>query len=145
MIGIVVGYQERFAKQSLSVTMRDLAGEVPFGVGDQLMHGLQIGQNLLYAFVPGLLVGRSFALGPVLLRPFWRFMFSGAAELKDVPLGNADMFQQLPRCVRTAFRLAAAKFTGKVLQGLAQINMRFCLGKQIGNVLADWISFLHGN
>src|ERR1700720_3204088 len=104
------------------------------------MHGFQIGQNLLYAFVPGLRVGRSFALGPVLVWPFGRLMLGGAAELKDVPLGNANMFQQLPRCVRTAFRLGAAKSAGKVFEGLPEINMRFCLGKQTGSVLADRIT-----
>jgi len=44
-----------------------------------------------------------------------------------------------------AFRLAAAKFTGKVLQGLVQIDVRFCLGKQIDDVLANGSVFLHGN
>jgi hypothetical protein len=38
------------------------------------------------------------------------------------------VFQQLPWRVRAALRLDAAQLAGKVFKGLAEINMRFCLG-----------------
>jgi hypothetical protein len=72
-------------------------------------------------------------------------VFGGAAELKDVPLGNADMFQQLPRRMRATLGFAPAKIFREVLERFAQIDMRFCLGEQIGNMLADGIGVLHGN
>jgi hypothetical protein len=55
-------------------------------------------------------------------------MLGGAAKLKNVPLGNADMFQQLPRRVRPAFGLPAPQVLGEVLERFAQIDMRFCFG-----------------
>src|SRR5882757_5590372 len=129
MVGIVVGDQKRFAKQSLAVSMGDLGSKVTFGVRNQGRHGFQISQYLLYARVPGFFIWRSLRLGPVLIWPFGRFMLTGAAEFKNVPLGNADMLQQLPRRVRSALGFAAAKFAGKILERLAQIDVRFCFCK----------------
>jgi hypothetical protein len=55
------------------------------------------------------------------------------------------VFQQLPWRVRPAYWFAAAQVGRKVFKRFAEIDMRFCLGKQIGDVLADGIAFLHGN
>jgi hypothetical protein len=144
VISIVVCHQERFTKQGLSFAMRNFGGEIASRIGDQLAYGFKVSEDLFHAFVPGFVAGRRFGFGPVFVRPLGRRVFGIFAELKDVPLGNADMLQQLPGSVRTAIRLAAAQFAGEVFERLAQINMRFSLGKQVDDVLADRTSFLHG-
>ena len=124
----MVGYQERFTQQGLSVAMGDLSGEIAVGAGDKFLHGFKVGQDLFHAFVPGFVAGRRFGFGPVFIRPLRRFVFGGAAEFKNVPLGNADVLQQLPRCMRASFRLAVAQTFRKILERFAQIDMRFSLG-----------------
>jgi len=57
------------------------------------------------------------------------------------PTGQCGYVPATATVCADAFRLAAAKFTGKVLQGLVQIDVRFCLGKQIDDVLANGIGF----
>jgi hypothetical protein len=42
MVSIVVSHQERFAKQSLPIAMRDFSGEVVFGVGNEFTHCFQV-------------------------------------------------------------------------------------------------------
>jgi hypothetical protein len=66
------------------------------------------------------------------------------AKLKDVRLGNANMLKQLPGRMRRAFRFAAPELSGEVLERFAQINVGFCLVKEIGEVLAEGIRFRHG-
>src|SRR5215813_7785398 len=57
------------------------------------------------------------------------------AELQDVPLPDAHVFQQLPGRVRGAFRLASAKLAWKILKSAGHVRVRFTLGEEINNVL----------
>src|SRR5688572_11473247 len=68
-------------------------------VGDQGAHGRQVRAERVYRPVPGGVVGRGVPTRPVAVRPGRRDVPRVAAELQDVPLGDAQMFQEPPGAV----------------------------------------------
>jgi hypothetical protein len=97
----------------------------------QLEHGLQVGLKGLAAFVPGLLVGRSGGLWPVAFGEFWRDVFWVTGEFEDVPLREAQVFEELPCGMLGVFWDYALEVDGPI----------FCDGFEIGVGLASFEEF----
>src|SRR5262249_36836851 len=89
-IGVVVGNEQRLAQDRLPLAVRDRREQVRGRVRDQVLHRLQIGAEGGEAPLPGAIIRRSIALGPVPVRKLWRDVLWVAAELEDVPLGYAQ-------------------------------------------------------
>jgi len=126
----VVGYQECFAKQSLSVTCRIFPVRSVRSAISLCMHPGR--QNLLYAFVQPWRQAELRSWASTRL-PFRRLMLGGAAELKDVHWAMRYV-PVIARRMRPASGFAPRSLLGK-FSGLAQINVRFCL---VSKLMTCW-------
>ena len=82
-------------------------------VSHQVLHGLQVRPECGHAAVPGVVRGRGVFLRPVACGKRRGDVFGVAAELQDVPLGDALVLQQPPRGVRRARGPGAAQCRGQ--------------------------------
>ena len=56
-------------------------------------------------------------------------MVGVATELQYVPLGDAQMFKELPCGVSRSIRCHGAKVGGKPRDGVVKVQMRICSGE----------------
>src|SRR5437016_1577052 len=117
--------------------MRNGRKKIAFGITYKPAYGIQVGKKLLDTLFPDLRSFRFIARWPVLIGPLGRCMLHLQAEFQDVPLRNADMLQQLPRRMWSTFRLLATKFPRKFFKRAAYINVGFCFGQKIDDVLSE--------
>src|SRR5258708_1186070 len=144
MIGIVVGHQQRLAQHGLARAMRNWAEEIAFWIAQDLAQLIEVGENLLHAVLPRVVVGRSILRRPISLGELWRLVVWIHDESHDIPLHYADMFQQLPRRVRRALRFSARHLSREIFNRAAPIYVRLCLGQNINEVLTKGIELMHG-
>src|SRR5437667_278672 len=107
VIGVVIGEDERFAQHGLSSAVRDLREQIDLRVAYQSLHLSEVALHLGGALVPGCLVGRRVAYGPVARRPVGGDVFRALRELDDIPLRDPDVLEDAPRGERLARRLGA--------------------------------------
>src|SRR5207244_1481965 len=117
VIGVVVRDQQGLAEQGLSLAVREFRKQVGPGIGDQFLHLLKILLKLLNAFFPGLFARRRFGSGPVVVGKLLVRVFGIAAEIENILLRNAHVFEQLPGRVRRARGLLAAQRDRKTGHG----------------------------
>ena len=60
-----------------------------------------------------------------------------AGELEDVPLGDAQVLENLPRGMLGAPRLFAAQIGGEVFDGLIEVRVSVAAVEKIEHVLAQ--------
>jgi hypothetical protein len=137
VVGVVIGDEQRFAKDSLTAAMRNFREQIGLGIQDELLHCLEVALNDLGALVPSCRAGRRCAFRPVACGPIRRDMFRIPRELEDVPLGEADMLEQFPSGVRGAGRFCASKVQGQAGNCLLEIEVRVFARKQIREMLTE--------
>src|SRR5215831_2587336 len=123
--------------------MRNDGEQVLLLITHQAAYGLQVGQELANASVPGLVAGRRVCLGPVTVREFGRLVLRIHAEVENVPLGNAHMLEYLPRSVGRSLGLPASELAGEVMQFAADVDVGFRLREQVDQVLANGVNVIH--
>src|SRR6266571_8451582 len=92
----MIGDQQRFAENCLTITMGNLGKEVDRRIRDQRFHLFQILAELLNSFLPELFISLLVRLRPITLRPLRRNVLSVSTELQNVPLRNAHVLKHLP-------------------------------------------------
>src|SRR5579872_4790234 len=96
--------------------------------------------NLFNTLVPRIGAGRLGGLRPVAFGPLRRFVLRVAAEFEDVPLRDADVFDQHPGRVREVFGLRAAKFLGQSFYGVFKPGVRVAAFEKFNDVLAKSVA-----
>ena len=137
VIGIVVGHQQGFAKQRLSVAMRNRSEKIIGRVFDKLFHFGRVPAERRDTRVPRRRIGGSIALGPVALRPLRRFMLGVAAEFKNVPLSDAQVLEEPPWRERQIFHASRAESRRQAFYGLVEIRMSLPAAQQFNQVLPE--------
>src|SRR6185437_10321720 len=127
MIGVVIGDEQRLAKQILSVTPLKRSNEVDVvhRVHESLKC-LAIFANLLDALLPRVGARRLRVTGPIVVRPLELAIASVivATEFEDIALRDAHVLQQLPCRVGHSFGHHTAQFLGYSLHCLVEAGMR---------------------
>lgn len=137
MIGVVIGDEHGFTQDGLALAVRDASEEIRFRVLNQFDHGAQIGVEIANAAVPGGGVGRSGGGRPVAGRERRRDVAQIAAEFEDVPLGDAEMFEQLPERVSGARDFLPAEGGRDVLQDASGAGVGLLVAQQAHQVAAE--------
>src|SRR5215467_5643331 len=137
MIRIVVRKKQRFAKNRLAVTMRNLRAQVGLGIFYQADHFFQVTLERLQSLVPGGRVRRTWRFRPIALRKSGRDMFRIAAEFENVPLRNPRMFQKLPARVWQSRDESAAFGFGEALDGVDEVNVRAAALQKVDEMFAQ--------
>src|SRR5438105_15590066 len=111
MIRVVVRQDQDLAQQSLPIAMRNWFIQFFFtGFLQQDLHLLEITTKLLDTLLPRFVTRRLLRFRPVSFRPLGRDVLRTAAELEDVPLPDAQVFEQLPCRVWRSIYLLPAQF-----------------------------------
>src|SRR5438552_10704716 len=93
MIRIVVGDQQRFPKNVLTGSVRNLGVKIRLRIFDELLDRQEILFNRSDAFLPGRIIRRLFRFRPVALWPSGRYMLCIPAEFQNVPLRDPHMLE----------------------------------------------------
>src|ERR1035438_14769 len=109
MIRIMVGGDQCFPQDGLPFAVRNLGEEIRRLIGDQVAERLKILAKRFSALVPGLGIRRRLGPGPIADWKFGRLMARISRELKDVPLGDSQVFQHLPWRMLCVFGPLAAQ------------------------------------
>src|SRR5262249_13045770 len=112
-------------------------------VGDQILHCLQIRAKCGDRLAPGFGVGRCVVLRPVAVGELRRNVTRIAAELENIPLADAHVFQKTPRRVRDLGWLLAAKLRRQVGNGLFEVQVSASAAEKIKDVLAQGLILAH--
>ena len=104
VVSVMVGNEQRFPQNCLTLTVRYPRVQVRRWITHQLAHGFEVGLKCLHALVPRHSVRRSLRFGPVSGGPFWRLVLRIPAEFEDVPLRQAHVLDDFPGRVLCAFR-----------------------------------------
>lgn len=72
-------------------------------------------------------------------------MLRVAAEFKDVPLRNSQVLEQLPRRMRSAFRLLAPQLRREALHGFIKIDVCAFRVQQVEKVLLEFVEVCHSS
>src|SRR5271168_768278 len=143
VVGIVVCREQGLAQDGLAGAVRDAREQVRFRVGDEFAHGFAVAEEGADAFLPGCAVGRRGTLWPVAGGEVRRDVFGVAAELEDVVLSEAGVFEQLPGGIRDSHGTHAAKFCGEILQGIRPVGMGLAPADELPQLLAQGF-LVHG-
>src|SRR5579863_2690162 len=123
MIGVVIGHQQCFAQERLSLSVRDARVQVRGGVRDELLHGFKVSFKRCYTLVPCPRIRGSCCRGPVAAWPVWRHVTGITAKLEDIPLRDTQVLDNLPSRMGRIRRLHAAKFLRKTGHSFFEIDM----------------------
>ena len=123
VIGIVVGEDEGFAQNGLALAVGDFGVEIGARIFDELNHFAQIVFKGFDGFVPLFFARRDRGLRPVAFGKFGRDVRVIAAKFQNVPLGDADVFEELPPRVREALRVGAALGCGEAFDGVHEMDV----------------------
>src|SRR5579872_4033066 len=93
MVGIVIGDQQGFAQERLTLPVRNRSEKIVGRIHDDLRHFSQISPEAGHARIPRGRTRRSIVVGPISFWPLRGFMLWISAELEYVPLRQAQMFQ----------------------------------------------------
>jgi len=132
----VIGEEKGLAQQGLAVTPGEGRMEIGLGIGDQRLHRLQITLKCKDALGPCSVAGRR-SFRPVLRGPVGGLVLGIAAELKDVPLRDAQVFEQHPGGVGKVRDFFTAEFHGKVLDHIFELRMSAFAFEQVDQMIAE--------
>src|SRR5271169_3271446 len=124
MIGIMIGEQQRFAQNRLSLAVRYFGGQIGARICYKMDHFEQIALEGGHALVPSFTIGRRRRFGPVTGRKRWRDVFWISAELQDIPLREPRMFEQLPTRMRQTVRERAIFLWRESIQRIHEVDVR---------------------
>jgi hypothetical protein len=134
---IVVGEQHGFAENGLSIGPGQFGEEIGFRICDQILHGFQIGLELGDAFRPRVLIGRGFVFRPVVVGPLQGCVVLGAAEFEDIPLCDAEVFEEHPGRVRVVGGLFATKIRREIFDDVFEFGVGVASDKEFEEMLAQ--------
>src|SRR5947209_2362129 len=137
MMGIVVRYQHCFPKNRLSISPRNLCEQIRFRIAYELLHGFEILVERLNTLVPRRCGRWRRLLWPIILRPAELFVFRIAAEIENVPLRDAQMFEEHPCRMRQSLRDRATQFSRKITDDLVESRMRVAAIEQFEKMFAE--------
>lgn len=143
MVGVVVGDQEGFAEDGLAVPPWDFREQIGFGIADQLFQSGQIDLKRFDAFVPGRGARRGRGFGPVVVRPFGGDVFRVAAEVEDVALRDAQMFEEHPGGMRQALWDFALELRGEIGDDFVKGGVGVAAVEVSGEVFAEGLVLIH--
>src|ERR1039458_5487932 len=124
MIRSMVGGDQCFSQDGLPFAVRNLGEEIRRLIADQVAERLKIPAKGFSALVPGLGIRRRLGSGPIADWKFGRPMVRISRELKDVPLGDAQVFQHLPCRMLRMFGLLAAQARRELPYRSVKVGMR---------------------
>lgn len=110
----MIRHEHGFAEEGLPGAVGDGGEKVAFGVGDQFLHRLVVGSELLDRFVPIRGLGRSVGGGPVIVGPVGGNVLGVGTEFENIGLGDSHMLDEPPGSVGLAGRFGAAQFRWEV-------------------------------
>ena len=105
----MVGYQQGFAEDGLAGAPGDWREQICFAIRDQSLDGFQVAAKIADGVVPGSGVGGRGRGWPIFVVPFAVFVCWVGAEVEDVLLGDAEMFEEHPGGVGEVRGLCAAE------------------------------------
>ena len=114
MVRVVVGDEQGFAEDGLAVSPGNFCEQISLRIADQFFHGFRIILESLDALVPRCGAWRRRGFGPVIIGPFGGDIFWVAAEVENVALRDAQVFEKHPGGMRQAFRDFATKLRREV-------------------------------
>jgi hypothetical protein len=127
VVGVVVEEEDGFGGEGLVVGVGDGSEEIGFFEGGEEFFA--VGAQGSHGFVPSVGVGRFGRLGPVAVGEIGRFVFGIEGVLDDVPLGDAEMFDELPCGVGKIVGARATKIRGKVFDDGVEAGMGVLFGE----------------
>src|SRR5580698_2193924 len=137
MIGIMIGEQQGFAQNRLSLAVRYFGGQISTRIRHQMDHFEQIALEGRYALVPSLTIGRRRCFWPVTGWKRRRDVFWISAELQDIPLREPRMFEQLPARMRQTIRERSIFLWRESFQRIHEVYVRASAFQQIGDLFAQ--------
>src|SRR5215469_11203118 len=140
MIGVMVGYQERFAQQVLPLTPAEGLVEVGGWLGDEGFEDLEVFADSGDGRVPGVSGGRLGRLGPVAVRPFHGLITAGgrSGKINNVALSETEVLENLPSRVRQSGRDFAAMLRGEIGDNFIKGCVRLPSTKKPKELLANF-------
>src|ERR1700678_157325 len=100
MVAVMVDDKDGFTEEGLPVTVREGRVEIVAGFVQEIDKGLAVGEDLVDGFFEVAMVRGRFIFWPISGRPFHCFIVRVTAKVEDIPLGDADMFHELPKAIR---------------------------------------------
>ena len=144
MVGRVVGGEEEFAQQGLAAAVGDGREQVAGGVAGDLGKGIAVAADGFDAGVPRLRGGRRGPGGPVVVGPAGLLVVRVQAEVEQVVLGEADVFEQFPERVRQPVGALAALGRRHVGHGFVERRVRLAPREHVGEGVAGGLGQRHG-
>src|SRR5208282_2598383 len=142
MICVVIGHQQGFAENGLAVAPWDSGQQVGLGIFYQILHRLEVLPEFFHTCIPNGGGRRSFCLRPIPFGPFRRDVFRVAAEFQNVPLRDAQVFQQHPERVGQAGRLLSKQFVRNVGDYFFELGVGATSIEQVNHMLAQHLVFI---
>lgn len=133
----MIGEEQGFTEDGLAVTPGDFDEEIGLGILYEVLHGFQIGAEVLDAGVPGRVARRGSRFWPVVVRPFRSCVIWVAAEFQDVPLREAQVFEEHPQGVRVVGGFLAAEIGGDVGDDVVESGVGLAALKKLDKVGAE--------
>src|SRR5580704_12620280 len=124
MIGIMIGEQQGFAQNRLSLAVRYFGGQISTRIRHQMDHFEQIALEGRDALVPSLTIGRRRCFWPVTGWKRRRDVFWISAELQDIPLREPRVFEQLPARMRKCVRKSSIFPGRKPVERVHEMDVR---------------------
>lgn len=138
MVSVVIGGDEDLPQDVVPrLAVRNLRVEVGFRVLDKVYECLPVMQELLDRLLPRGAVGLLACLRLVLVRPVEVLVLRIDDVVEDVPLGNADVLQQMPeRAIHVRWD-GVVVLLGEVRNGVLERHVRLPLREQVNKVLPE--------
>jgi hypothetical protein len=145
VVGVMVGEKQGFVEQRLVIGVgngSEKVGGRVFNFGGELF---AVGAEGRDTFIPGFCVGRLRRFGPIAGGEIGRDMLGIECVFDDVPLGDAEMFEEFPGRVQSAFGAFAAEIRGKVLHGGVKGGVSVFAGEESEKISAEGLEMVaHG-
>jgi hypothetical protein len=140
MISGVVSDEKRFAKKILAVAPAEGFEEVGVGFGDESFEELEVFADRGDRCIPGVCGGWLGGLGPVLFGPLERMVAAGGrrGELEDVPLGDAEMLEELPGGIGEIWWDGGAMLGRKIFDGVVEGGVGLASVEEIEDLFAEF-------
>ena len=137
VVGVVVGNEQSFTQNRLTIAVRYRFAEAGRSARHQPAHRFEIGAKGLYGPGPRRAVGRSLCLWPIAGRPFGRAVRRIAAEFEDVPLSDAHVIDDFPGRVCRAPGSLASQGSGQTFGRRVEARVGSAAVEQIEEMLAE--------
>jgi hypothetical protein len=137
VIRVMIGDKKGFTQDRLALAMRDRFEQVYMRIGNQVLHGLQVGPERGKRLVPRIPIGWRIAGGPVTVGEFGRDVPGIDAEAEDVPLGDPHVLDQAPGSVRQSFRPGTSERNRQASDCFLEIQVRMTSAQELQHMLTQ--------